>query len=105
VRRRAGVAEVTPEQRAGYMLELATRHHLEADGWLVVRSAGSKGPADLIGFRPGETVLVQCKLDGYLRPGERAAFVEFAAVAGAEALVASWFKDGRSARIVKFREA
>ncbi|MCW1308350.1 MAG: hypothetical protein OH337_04025 [Candidatus Parvarchaeota archaeon] len=36
---------------------------LEGDGWLVFRFAGSK-PLDLVAFRNGKIMLVECKLSG-----------------------------------------
>lgn len=43
---------------------------LEGHGYIVVRSAGSHSPADLVAMKPGELVLVQCKLNGRLDPDE-----------------------------------
>lgn len=37
---------------------------LTADGYLVVRAAGSHGNADLVALKPGQILLVQCKLAG-----------------------------------------
>jgi hypothetical protein len=37
---------------------------LTADGYLVVRAAGSLGAADLIALKPGQVVFVQCKMAG-----------------------------------------
>jgi len=88
--------------RAGLVLEHATRHDLEADGYYVIRSAGSKGAADLGALKPGEVLLVQCKLDGKMTPAERASFAELADRLGVVSLVASWHKQGRQARTVRF---
>ena len=43
------------------------RSHLEREGWFVVRSAGSRGPLDLVALRPVgrggcEARLIQCKV-------------------------------------------
>lgn len=40
----------------GRAYEYRARRALEADGWLVVRSAGSKGPWDLVAFKDGYPV-------------------------------------------------
>jgi len=88
--------------RAGLVLEHATRHELEADGYYVVRSAGSKGSADLVALKPGEVLLVQCKLDGRMTPAERASFAELADRLGVLSLVARWHKEGTAARTVRF---
>lgn len=48
-------------RRRGVSSEQAARKLLERDGWLVVRSAGSKGPFDLIALKQREHVtLVRC---------------------------------------------
>jgi Holliday junction resolvase len=70
--------------RRGYNFEDRCRRALEGQGYVVVRSAGSKGPADLVAMRGGVTLLVQCKLDRRLMGrGERLALLEAAARAGA----------------------
>lgn len=81
-------------QRGDYF-ERQTRSALEVAGWLVVRSAGSLGPADLVALRrnsEGAThvLLVSCKVDGRTSPAERAALVDAAdrSGSGAEALLA-----------------
>ena len=88
--------------RNGYELERAARQYLEQAGYFVVRAGGSKGVADLVALSPYEALLVQCKLDGYVPPGERAALVNMAGYLGAEALIGSWHKVGRTARRVRF---
>jgi len=55
--------------RRGADLERAAKHYLEDNGYYVIKSAGSKGIADLVGIKPGEILYVQCKLDGYLGSG------------------------------------
>ena len=45
----------------GDAFERATAKRLRADGWQVVRAAGSLGPADLVALAPGIVLLVQCK--------------------------------------------
>jgi len=48
-------------QRRGYHAEYRCRELLEADGYLVWKSAGSLTAADLIAAKPGEWLLVQVK--------------------------------------------
>lgn len=75
-------------QRGDYF-ERRCRRSLEAHGWLVVRSAGSLGIADLVALRAGsKPLLVSCKLNGRIDPGERAALCDAAELAGARPLVA-----------------
>jgi hypothetical protein len=93
-------------------LEHAARHVLEADGYWCMRSAGSKGTADIIAIKRGpgfhwqpgikDILFIQCKTDGYLAPAERAGLVDLSTKLGATSLVASWHKEGRAARTVRF---
>jgi hypothetical protein len=46
---------------AGRNLEWEVRHELEADGYSVIRSAGSKGAVDLIAIKAGQVLFVQVK--------------------------------------------
>ena len=90
--------------RRGADLERAAKHYLEDNGYYVIKSAGSKGVADLVAIKPGETLYVQCKLDGYLTPAERVKFRKTALHFGAVPLVAWWRKEGREARKPAFTE-
>ena len=90
--------------RRGADLERAAKHYLEDNGYYVIKSAGSKGVADLVAIKPGETLYVQCKLDGYLTPAERVSFRQAALASGAVPVVARWVKEGRAARTPGFRE-
>lgn len=56
--------------RNGSAMERRTKANLERDGYFVIKSAGSKGAADLVAIKAGEILLVQCKLDSYVAPGE-----------------------------------
>ncbi|MCU0256969.1 MAG: hypothetical protein MUF60_09500 [Vicinamibacterales bacterium] len=56
----------------GVRLERDVRHDLEANGYEVIRSAGSKSAIDLVAFKPGELLFVQCKAaSGAVSPDER----------------------------------
>jgi len=90
--------------RRGADLERAAKHYLEDNGYYVIKSAGSKGIADLVGIKPGEILYVQCKLDGDLTPAERVSFRQAALASGAVPVVARWVKEGRAARTPGFRE-
>ena len=89
----------------GRKLEYAAAADLRANGYVVMRTAGSHGPADLIAIKPGELLFVQCKLDGYLTPDERAKLQTLALMVDAVAVVARWVKDGRAARQVGYWHA
>ena len=48
--------------RRGVEWEREVKRAFERKGWLVLRSAGSRGPFDLACFGNGEVLLIQCKL-------------------------------------------
>ena len=49
----------------GADFERKVKADLQANGWFVVRSAGSHGPVDLIAQAPGPSIAwIQCKRDG-----------------------------------------
>jgi len=50
--------------RRGAAFERAIAARLTGDGYLVIRAAGSHGVADLVALKPGEVVLIQCKISG-----------------------------------------
>ncbi len=52
---------LTPRQR-GTAAERELMHKLEDEGWLVIRSAGSGGPYDLIALNETTVALIQVKL-------------------------------------------
>jgi hypothetical protein len=76
--------------RGGADFEREVRHHLEAEGYEVIRSAGSKGKADLVAFKVGEFLVVQCKRNGICPPAERIEVQRLASlIPGAIPVVAS----------------
>ena len=48
----------------GRSFEYRVKRRLEADGYYVVRSAGSKGKVDLLAVKDGNAAFVQCKRHG-----------------------------------------
>ncbi|MFD7157926.1 restriction endonuclease [Kribbella sp. NPDC059898] len=56
----------------GRDFEHAVRRELVADGYDVIRSAGSKTKIDLVAFKARQILLIQCKLDANASPAERA---------------------------------
>lgn len=75
----------------GARFERKVAESLRADGFWVLRAAGSHGKADLIALKPGQVVLVQCKLSGPggVRPAEWNELWEMASAVDATAVVAS----------------
>ena len=93
------------QYRGGADLERAAKKTLETGGYYVIRSAGSKGIADMAAFKRGEIVLVQCKTDGYVGPAERVAFRQLCLQLGAVCVVGRWERTGpRGGRSVAFDE-
>ena len=50
----------------GANFERRVKRYYEDKGFLVLRSAGSHSPVDLVALRAGEVILIQVKLDGRL---------------------------------------
>jgi Holliday junction resolvase len=73
---------VTHYQR-GAAFERAVAARLADDGYLVMRAAGSHGVADLVAIKPGQVVLIQCKISGIISIADWNLFYETASRAGA----------------------
>lgn len=58
--------------RSGADFEREVRTHLTSEGYDVIRSAGSKTKVDLLAFKTGQVLVIQCKRDGRIGPAERA---------------------------------
>lgn len=92
----AKVRKSTPYAR-GRAFEYRVMHDLARRGFQVMRSPGSRGPADLIAVAVGQQLYVQAKVDGRITPEERTKFVELTSSIAARALLAER-KDGRTLR-------
>lgn len=81
----------------GTRFEHKTRDDLTANGYDVMRAAGSKGSTkvDLIAVKPGQLLFIQCKATGTLPPAEWDRIVEVAAWVGAVPLLAANGPNGR----------
>lgn len=81
-------------QRGDYF-ERRTLAALEADGWVVKRSPGSKGASDLWALKAGSPAMfISCKLHGAIRRTEILALTEEAAQGGAIPVLAHQEKIG-----------
>ena len=81
---------------AGDRFERVCVAQLRECGYLVIRSAGSLGPADLVAMRgDGLPLLVSCKVTNATTKRERALFQTRAADAGCLALIATKPSPGR----------
>lgn len=81
----------------GRRFEWRVRDDLMANGYEVVRAAGSKGSSkvDLFALKPGQLLLVQCKRTGALPAAEWDRLVEVAAWVGGVPILAAVPKSGR----------
>jgi Holliday junction resolvase len=78
----------------GAARERQLKERLEGQGWVVQRSAGSKGCADLVAMRRGELWFLEVKTTpqpyASFGPEKRRAMKEAAEKAGAQAILAHW---------------
>lgn len=89
----------------GAAFERKVARDLECHGYVWVRSAGSHSPADILALRVGETLAVQCKLNGRLDPEEWNELWEFAIAAGAKPVAAMPHKVKGRTDIIYYRLA
>jgi Holliday junction resolvase len=87
----------------GTRFEHKVRDDLVANGYLVVRAAGSKGgtKADLVAFKPGQQLLIQCKTDGRITSAEWDTVVMVAGWVGAVPILAVNGDRGRGVSYVR----
>ncbi len=86
----------------GRTLEYAAEADCKANGYWARRLPSSKGECDVIAVKLGEVLMIQCKLDGYMPPAERVKLFNVAAIHGCVPLLASWHKEGRAARTIRY---
>lgn len=72
----------------GRSFEYTVRNLLRKHGYFVIRSAQSKGEADLVAIAPGSILLVQCKRGGTIPKEERESLFTLAQRIGVEAILA-----------------
>ncbi len=73
----------------GANFERRVRAYFEKASWFVIRSAGSHSLIDLVAFKGGEVMLIQCKTDGVLSVGERQQLGELARETGCQVFLIS----------------
>ena len=69
--------------RLGRGFEYRVRDYLRKNGYYVLRSPQSAGPADLVALRPSEVLMIQCKRNGWPGLPEALKFWELAESCGA----------------------
>lgn len=82
----------------GRSFEYSVRNLLRKHGYFVVRSAQSKGEADLVALASGSVLLVQCKRGGSIPKSEQEELFALAQRIGAEAILADR-KTGRGVNL------
>jgi Holliday junction resolvase len=81
-------------QRGDYF-ERRAQDALQAEGWWVVRAAGSLGEADLVALKAGwQPRMISCKLTSHLPRKQALQLLDAAEIAGAQALLAWSVKPG-----------
>ncbi len=79
----------------GAAFERQCKENLEANGYAVMRSAGSHSPADLVALCKGRVPLgIQCKRNGRLDPDEWNEFFGWCAQAGIAPILAEKVRGG-----------
>lgn len=88
---------------SGTRFEHKTRDDLQANGYDVIRAAGSKGSTkvDLAAFKPGQLLLIQCKANGALPASEWDRIVEVAGWVGAIPILAANGVRGRGVTYIR----
>lgn len=76
-------APLSTKYRLGRALEYRVRDVLKDAGYFAMRSPASKTPIDIIGIKPGQVLMVQCKRGGSLPPKEWNALYDLALSCGA----------------------
>lgn len=75
-------------QRRGYVFELDVINDLRGEGYETIRAAASKGPIDVVAFKPGQILAIQIKINGRIGPTERQRVLKTAMMLGAVPLIA-----------------
>lgn len=88
-------------KRKGTAREHASKHLLEALGYVVIRAAGSHGVFDLVAICATDILLVQVKSRDLPGPLEREALEAFSAPANCRKLVHRWKDRQRLPEVVE----
>jgi len=93
------VVRMGSRYRKGHRWELKVKKMWEAKGFVVYRSAGSKGAADLIALKNGKIVLIQVKINNKPTREEVAKLLKEAKKCKATALVVLWNSKKREVEV------
>ena len=79
---------VNRNYRRGRAKEYRIKKKYEKCGYYVIRTAGSHSVCDLVAFRHGAVIPIQCKpKGGYLTPHERSKIKDFETLTGLRVIV------------------
>lgn len=88
----------------GANFERSVRENLTLFGYSSVRSAGSKSKVDIVAWKEGVLLFIQCKINGLCSPLERKTILaESMKLTQAFPIVAYGLKEGRSAMVPAYR--
>lgn len=73
----------------GRSFEYRMRNYYRKQGYFVLRSAQSKGPADLVALKKNEILFIQCKLGGWINKKEKEKLILLAKSVGAIPILAT----------------
>ena len=76
------------QYRRGVRFEHTTLYDLRSNGYYAQRTPGSRGVADVMAVKPGQVLLVQCKISGSLAPEPWNALYDAAVGCGAVPVMA-----------------
>jgi len=93
------VVKVGSKYKKGHRWELKVKKMWEAKGFIVYRSAGSKGAADLIALKNGKIVLIQVKVNKKPSRSEVAKLLKEAKKCKATALIVLWNSKKREVEV------
>lgn len=79
----------------GYQFERAVRADMQGRGWMAVRAAGSRTPADVYCLDAERKVFIQCKVGGRVDTDEWNAFYRYCRSVRAMPVVAMRGRNGR----------
>jgi Holliday junction resolvase len=81
---------MTTHYEKGRKFEWAVMADLTADGYEVFRMAGSHSPIDVLAMKPGQVLLIQCKLGGKMKPEDRIELLRLATMISDAIPIIGW---------------
>ena len=85
----------------GANFERQVKKDLEAVGYFVIRSAGSKGKIDLVAFKSNDVRLIQCKTNGVISKAGRQHLKDMSKNLGIKTYIYEKAGSGIKVRLIK----